>query len=115
MISGETIERIWRCQREVATGKKMLEEMKKIAEETKRDPYAGRLRDAFGREQDLQLGIPSGQNCHRLLNVSPALAVSVITAHIANSEAELIEANEMAKIEIQGAPQNAVEEKQASA
>lgn len=113
MISETTIERIWKCQREIATGKKLLEEMKKIAENTSRDPYAERIRDAFGREQDLQLGIPCGNSGHRLLNVSPTLAVSIIAVHIANKEAELIEANEIAKIEIQDARQDG-EEKQAS-
>ena len=109
MISATTIERIWRCQREITTGKKLLEEMKKIAEETKREPYSERIRDAFGREQDLQLGVPCGKDCHRLLSVSPTLAVSIITVHIANKEAELIEANEIAKIEIQDAPQKNIE------
>jgi hypothetical protein len=84
MISSSTIERIWRCQREIAAGKKLLEEMKKIAEEIKREPYAERLKDAFGGEQDLQLSIPSGRDSYRLLNVSPTLAVSIITVHIAN-------------------------------
>jgi len=109
MISSDTIERIWRCQREITTGKKLLDDMKKIAEETRRHPHAERIKDAFGREQDLQLGIPCGDNAHRLLSVSPTLAVSIITVHIANKEAELIEANEIAKIEIQDAPLKTVE------
>lgn len=101
MISSETIERIWKCQREISVGKSLLEEMKKIAVSLKRDGAAERIRDAFGRERDLQLGIPSGENCHRMLDVSPALSVSIIKAHIANKEAELIEANEQAKIELE--------------
>jgi hypothetical protein len=102
MISAETIERIWKCQREITVGTKMLEEMKEIAEQLKRDGTAEKMRDAFGRERDLQLGIPSGMDCHRLLNVSPILAVSIITAHIANKQAELVEANEAARIELCG-------------
>jgi len=100
MITEKTIERIWKCQREVRFGESLLEEMKKISENLKREDSAERLQDAFGRERDLQLGIPSGENSHRLLNVSPHLAVSIITAHIANKKAELIEANEMAIIEL---------------
>jgi hypothetical protein len=114
MISATTIERIWKCQREIDTGKKLLEEMKEIAEKTKREPYAERIRDAFGCEQDLQIGIPCGNSGHRLLNVSPTLAVSIITVHIANKEAELVEANEIAKIEIEDARQESKVEKQAS-
>ena len=106
MISTSTIELIWKCQREIATGENLLEEMKKIAEGIKREPYAERIKDAFGREQDLQIGIPCGNGSRRLLNVSPTLAVSIITVHIANKKAALIEANEIAKLELQDAPQN---------
>jgi len=100
MITAKTIERIWSCQREVSVGKELLEEMKKIEENVRHNPAAERMKDAFGRQHNLQLGVPSGRDTHRLLNVSPKLAVSIITAHIANKEAELIEANEQAKIEL---------------
>ena len=106
MISDETVERIWKCKREIAVGTKLLEEMKEISENMKRDGAAERIRDAFGRERDLELGIPSGKNCHRLISVSPALSVSIITTHIANKMAELIEANEQAKLELGIAPQD---------
>lgn len=101
MISSETVERIWKCQREITVGKALLNEMQEIAKNIRRDGSAERIRDAFGRERDLQLGIPSGENCHRLLNVSPALAVTIIRTHIANKEAELVEANEQARIELE--------------
>lgn len=101
MISSGTVERIWKCQREIAIGKSLLEEMKRIVENMRRDDHPERIKDAFGRERDLQLGIPSGENCHRLLNVSPALATSIIRTHIANKEAELVEANEQARIELE--------------
>lgn len=101
MISNETVERIWKCQREIAVGKSLLDEMQKIAANLKRDGSAKRIKDAFGHERDLQLGIPSGENCHRLLNVSPTLAVSIIRSHIAIKEAELVEANEMARLELE--------------
>ena len=107
MISEETIQRIWSCRREIKVGTKLLAEMKEIADQIKKDGSAERIRDAFGRERDLQLGIPMGEGSHRLLNVSPALSVYIIKAHIANKEAELIEANEMAKIELEErAPEN---------
>jgi hypothetical protein len=100
MISEETIQRIWSCNREIVVGKKLLEEMIEIAENLRRDGSAERIKDAFGRERDLQLGIPCGTSSTRLLNVSPALAVSIINVHIANKQAELVEANEQARIEL---------------
>ena len=54
----------------------------------------------FGRKQGLQLGIPCGESGHTLLNVSPELAESVITAHIAARRAELVDINERARIEL---------------
>ena len=52
------------------------------------------------RVRQLQLGIPSGEDSHRLLDVSPVLAESVIRAHIQNKRAELAEVNERARIEL---------------
>lgn len=103
MISNETVLKIWKCQREITVGKDLLVEMQKISDALQRDQKAERIRDVFGRERDLQLGIPSGEGAHRLLNVSPALAVTIIRAHIANKEAELVEANEQARIELEQA------------
>lgn len=101
MITKETCERIWHCYREIAAGKKLLAD---IAEEMKNapagEPYAPKLEDAFGRPRDLQLGIPSGDNGHRLFRVPYRLAESVIRAHVAAKEAELVEANEQARIEL---------------
>lgn len=64
------------------------------------DKYAATLRDSFGRLRQLQLGIPSGEQSHRLFYVSPLLAESVIRAHIENKRAQLVEANERARIEL---------------
>ena len=105
MITQETAAHIWDCYREIAAGKKLLEDMQKGAQENEEDDRtAPSLRDAFGRKRHLQLGIPSGQNGHRLLNVAPDLAESVIRAHIANQEAELVTVNEQARIELMGEP-----------
>jgi hypothetical protein len=100
MITSKTIERIWKCGREIAVGKSLLEEMKKIAEHIRRNETAERIKDAFGQERDLQLGIPCSDSSRIMLDVSPTLAVSIITAHIAIKEAEMVEANEQAKIEL---------------
>ena len=46
------------------------------------------IRDAFGRRQDgLQLGVPSGNNGHRLFNVPWAVCKPVIELHIASQKA----------------------------
>lgn len=104
MITEETIRAMWAAQREIRVGEQLLEEMKRIAENMRQDRNAERITDAFGRERDLQLGIPCGESSHRLLNVSPTLAISIINAHIANKRAELVEANERAAIELGIAP-----------
>lgn len=101
MITQETAALIWECYREIAAGEKLLADMEEQRREDRDESkYAPKLRDAFGRRRDLQLGIPSGESAHRLYNVSPVLAESVIRAHIANKQAELAAANEQARIEL---------------
>lgn len=102
MITKETCEAIWKAYREIETGEKLLTDMKEIQEREhdRLDKHAPTLRDAFGRRQHLQLGIPSGENGHRLMEVSPTLAESVIRQHIVNKRAELAEAQERARIEL---------------
>jgi hypothetical protein len=78
----------------------MATEQDRARERGERDKSAPTLKDAFGRRQHLQLGIPSGENSHRLFQVAPQLAESVIRAHIAKTEAELAEAQEQARLEL---------------
>ena len=101
MITQETAERIWNCYREIATGEKLLEDMQEVAKKNTRDDHVPQLRDVFGHRRDLQLGIPSGENGHRLFGVSPTLAKSIIRAHIAAERADLAEANEQARMELE--------------
>jgi hypothetical protein len=56
-------------------------------------------RDDFGRRKNLQLGIPQSSTCHRLLDVSPDLAMVIIRAHIAEKRAKLDALNAQAKME----------------
>lgn len=100
MITKETCEAIWNAYREIEVGEKLLADMKEIRDAERIDPHAPSLKDAFGRRQHLQLGIPSGENGHRLLQVSPVLGESVIRAHIENKRADLAEAQERARIEL---------------
>ena len=100
MIKQETCAAIYAAHREIIAGEKLLEDMKAQRERMDADKYAPTLKDAFGRVRQLQLGIPSGENAHRMFDVSPVLAESVIRAHIENKRAELVEANERARIEL---------------
>jgi hypothetical protein len=100
MITQETCAAIYAAHREIIAGEKLLEDMKEQRERMQADKYAPTLKDAFGRVRQLQLGIPSGENAHRIFDVSPVLAESVIRAHIENKRAELVEANERARIEL---------------
>lgn len=102
MITRDTAAAIWNAYREIEAGEKLLADMQREREAAgmHADKHAPTLRDAFGRVRQLQLGIPSGENAHRLLDVSPVLAESVIRAHIQNKRAELSEVNERARIEL---------------
>jgi hypothetical protein len=101
MITRNTAERIWIAYREIESAEKLLADMAEIqVRDGIRDPHAPTLRDAFGRTKHLQLGVPSGENGHRLFEVSPVLAESCIRAHIEHKRAELAEANEAARIEL---------------
>lgn len=100
MITQETCAAIYAAHREIIAGEKLLEDMKEQRERMQADKYAPTLKDAFGRVRQLQLGIPAGENAHRIFDVSPVLAESVIRAHIENKRAELVEANERARIEL---------------
>lgn len=102
MITQETAAMIYRAYREIEAGQKLLTDMKAIREREGLDKTAPTIKDAFGRPQHLQLGIPSGENAHRILDVSPVLAESVIRAHIENKRAELAECQERARIELEG-------------
>ncbi len=101
-ITQETAARIWQAYREIEASNKLLADMKAEREKPfgDGDKHAPTLKDAFGRRRQLQLGIPSGENCHRIFDVSPLLAESVIRAHIAAKEKELVESNEQARIEL---------------
>ena len=100
MIKRETAEKIWIAYREIETAEKLLKDMQEMRETQRIDKSAPTLKDAFGRRRHLQLGIPSGENGHRLFDVSPVLAESCIRAHIEKKRAELVDANEAARIEL---------------
>jgi hypothetical protein len=96
MITKQTAYDIWIAYDEIEKGRKLSED---IGGQLK-NGEAVDLRDVFGRRRNLQLGVPSSQNGHRLFDVAPALAVAVIDAHVANKEAELKALNEKARAEL---------------
>lgn len=104
MITQETAAAIWHAYREIEAANKLLADSKEIRERDRLDKTAPTIRDAFGHPRHLQLGIPSGENGHRILQVSPVLAESVIRAHIENKRAELAETQERARIELNSQP-----------
>lgn len=100
MITAKTAADLWNAHREIRTGKKLLADITKAESEFRHDRHAPSLRDAFGQRRHLQLGVPAGESCHQLLDVAPELAMSIIRAHIANKEAELVALNEAARTEL---------------
>lgn len=95
MITQETAARIWQCYREIEAAQSLLDKLSKAIEDHEEFP-----KDHFGRKRDFQLGIPFSDNSSHLFGVKPQLAESIIRAHIANKQAELAEANEQARVEI---------------
>jgi hypothetical protein len=105
MITRETAADIWECHREIATAEKLLADMAQEREANRFEPqHEPTLKDAFGRRQQMQLGVPSGHASHRWFGVSAKLAESVIRAHIADKQAALVRANEQARIELDQDP-----------
>lgn len=101
MITQETAGAIWNAYREIAAGEQLLKDMEEAALNFQHDIRRESVRDAFGKHRRLTLGIPSGDTSQRILDVAPALAKSVILAHIAAMKSQLSEANERARIELE--------------
>lgn len=96
-ISKQTAMDIALAYREIETAEKLLAEL----QEAKARHSAPDIRDAFGRRQDgLQLGVPSGENSHRMFNVAWALAVPIIEAHVAQHRAAVVALTERARGEM---------------
>lgn len=96
MISKETATDIAYAYREVETAEKLLE---KISETISRREVPD-LRDAFGRQRGLQLGVPSSESGHTLYDVPWNLAKPIIEAHIASKKALISALTEKARVEI---------------
>lgn len=100
-ITQETSAAIAMAHREVVAGEKLLAELRN-SKQWRDEPD---FRDAFGhRQRELQLGIPSGNDGHRLFGVSWTLAVPVIEAHLARKRAEIMDLSMKARIEMDAVP-----------
>jgi hypothetical protein len=96
LISKETAHRIWMAHREIEVATTLLSDIK-AALSAGEDPTPI---DAFGRRRNYQLGVPSGDNSHRLFEISPSLAVLVIEAHVADKKRDLESACAIAKLNL---------------
>jgi len=97
VISKQTARDIWIAYDEIEKATKLLAFMQKAIEDgTEPTP-----RNAFGATRALQLGVPSGDNCHQLFDVQPRLALAIIKAHIADKQAACELACETARKELE--------------
>lgn len=98
LITMETAASIWKAHREIATASKMLAELR----DKKKWGDDPNPLDALGRRRPYTLGIPSGDNGHQLVDLSPELALHIIEAHITRKQTELVEACARAALELSG-------------
>ncbi len=98
-ISMATAGLIWSAHSEIEKAQKMLADLKD-KKQWEQDPNPI---DPFGRQRPYTFGVPHGDNGHRLIDVSPNLAVHVLEAHIVAKQRDLVEACARASLELQGA------------
>lgn len=101
MITKETAVKIFHAHQEVEKSKKLIADMAEIVakDKEKKIPY---LHNAFGERSGLQLGVPSGDNAHRLFNVNLELSLKIIEKHIEEQQTRLTELMAIAAIELKG-------------
>lgn len=99
MISKETCVKIFHCHDEIEKAQKLINEMgESLKNDKEKNPPT--FRDAFGEMRGLQLGVPSGQDAHRLFSVNPELGIKIIEQHIIDKQKRLEELMAIAKIEL---------------
>ena len=95
MITKETAAAIWSAYEEIRRGEELGNHVTEVlAKHEQPNPN-----DPFDRRR-IEMGVPTGDRSHRLLNVCPGLATSVIKAHIADKRAELAKLQEQARMEM---------------
>lgn len=99
MITKQTLEAIYFCRQNIENAQKLLADMAEV-EKNQRERHQDRLlylKDAFGRQQPtLELGVPSGNNGHRIFKVEYKLATIIIEAQILEYKISLKALNELA-------------------
>lgn len=95
MISKDLSRKIYNCHSELEKCDELIKKMSEAIDKTG-EP---KLLDAFGERKGLQLGIPCGDNGHKLLNVSPQMAIKVIQEHKDFNQSELKRLNGLALIQ----------------
>lgn len=96
MITAETAIAIARAHREIEAANNLLEKV----EEANNRCEEPDVRDAFGRVRGCQLGVPSGESSHRILDMSWSLAIPIIKAHIAEKQSVIAALSEKARHEL---------------
>ena len=96
MISKELCRQIYTCYDQIERCDKLISDMNEAIEKS----GSSDLLDAFGSRKGLELGIPSGNNSHRIVNVSPEIAIKVIIEHKEFNQRELTRLNGHAQIQI---------------
>lgn len=96
-ITRQTAMNIALAWREIETAEKLLSEI----EDVRARHSSPDIRDAFGRPQTgLQLGVPSGQNSHRLFDVPWEMCAPIINAHISRKRALIATLSAQARVEL---------------
>lgn len=104
-ISMACAHRIWSAHREIETGTRLLADMRaEIANGNEPNPER-----PAGRQRNLQLGVPNQMDGHRIFNIAPTLAITVIEAHITDQKRELAIACVAARMELDGAVEQPIE------
>jgi len=98
MITKETAVKIWNCYNEIESAETLIKDMLKSLKE--KPDEAPSLRNAFGERCGLELGVPSGQNTHRLFGVNTELGVKIIQKHIEEKTQRLEELKAIASLEM---------------
>lgn len=99
MITKETAVKIWSAHEEIEKSEKLISDMSESLKND-REKKTPTLSNAFGERVGLQLGVPSGDNGHRIFNVNPELSVLIIENHIKEKKKRLEELMAIAKIEL---------------
>ena len=84
---------------EIEKSQKLINDMAEVLSRDS-EKQAPTLNNAFGEKKGLMLGVPSGNDSHRLFDVNADLSIKIIEKHIEEKQARLIELMAIAKIEL---------------